>query len=551
MTGQAGTIEGGEPAAAPVLFREAPVFGAARFALSYAFELDSAVSGERRCAAFRLATLDRDLEPGIHESLIGPVRSFHDDVTVGRPGRGGRPLIFAAAPPEEDPALRRVDFVRPRRWSYAAENRCVEIEAGKAACRLALEYRDYFCAFGSGRLFYVITFFAEEGQEAALDEYSLIWFEKLSLAAPERDYYGSRVRFEQGGLSDTLVELVGKRLEHLASSGGPAPNGVRDIVLSHLFKDGIGPVGWESVRSLAIGLDDDWLFETACFVEELEIGKFEVEPDPAGGTVPHNPLALAPEVRRSLALAGILQAIPDFPKQDRSEIWDSTRCLYKGPDFRIFGHPRFTVEIAINWRTLAEAQDCLGHCPYFSLMWLVAVHDEIIVTEIEERIDELIYGAEAEGAHCVEPLADLRKLLDAVANPMKRGATRILRQNIVGRFELFRELSINQSSRMLRYDKEALALEAMKDGMGTSGRYQRAHELLDRLEAIVEDAHELNRTYSARLMSSLLAAIALTSIVSVMADLTEAKHLALVIGLAAAVLVALAAIAVILSKLRD
>jgi hypothetical protein len=53
----------------------------------------------------------------------------------------------------------------------------------------------------------------------------------------------------------------------------------------------------------------------------------------------------------------------------------------------------------------------MGNCPYLLLTWLVAMHDEIVVSRIESHIDEMIYSPQDQGYRSV-PLADLNKVLD-------------------------------------------------------------------------------------------------------------------------------------------
>jgi hypothetical protein len=37
----------------------------------------------------------------VFEALLEPLESYHDDVTAGPPGQGGRPLVFSAEGPED------------------------------------------------------------------------------------------------------------------------------------------------------------------------------------------------------------------------------------------------------------------------------------------------------------------------------------------------------------------------------------------------------------------------------------------------------------------
>src|SRR3546814_9764518 len=102
-------------------------------------------------------------------------------------------------------------------------------------------------------------------------------------------------------------------------------------------------------------------------------------------------------------------------------------------------------------------------------------------------IDVLIYGNN-EADLIAEPLRPLARAVDAITMPW-RSPIRELRRNLEARFDLFRRYSINQSSHLFRYEKERTALAAVEAGMGNRDRYERAHEMIDRIEGLVEDMH--------------------------------------------------------------
>src|SRR3546814_14224159 len=68
-----------------------------------------------------------------------------------------------------------------------------------------------------------------------------------------------------------------------------------------------------------------------------------------------------------------------------------------------------------------------------------------------------------------EPLRPLARAVDAITMPW-RSPIRELRRNLEARFDLFRRYSINQSSHLLRYEKERTALAAVEAGVGNRDR---------------------------------------------------------------------------------
>jgi GNAT superfamily N-acetyltransferase len=548
--GKPGPAKGGDsdPAASHV-YRESPALaGIASFSIAYIFELK--IDRPRRAGpmrAFRLDAIHRALDPDDPElakgrsassqaeagaafaALLEPLESYHDDVTTGPPGRGGRPLVFGAEAPEEVSASRTVSLVRPARWRYAAEGRRVEMHApeDEAARTLALEFRDTFCAFESGRLFYMISFAPAPG--TTIDEYAVIQLQKLAHPTSATETLRELMRFRWGGGEHSLMALIQARLAGLEASKTPAPNGLRDVVKKQILEQGekLAPLDWSRLRGMVIGIEDARTFtavqETQGFPDVIAACGGEVlvaEPqDPSAPPPPHLDESMPEPGRRALALAGILQSVPDFPFQDGSEIWDSTRKIHgDGPTYAIFSHPHFVVEVSTDWRSMRDARACLAHCPYLLLTWLVAAHDEIIVTEMEDQLGDLIYGWNTTRAHRAEPLQGLRKTLKTISRQLLPGPSRSLRRSLELRLELFRRLTVNRSRYIFRYETEASVLAAMSAARGTSDRFDRALDLLDRYENIVEDIQGLGQMESDRRLNVILGLVAMIGVISVFAE---------------------------------
>src|SRR3546814_13638221 len=95
-----------------------------------------------------------------------------------------------------------------------------------------------------------------------------------------------------------------------------------------------------------------------------------------------------------------------------------------------------------------------------------------------------------------------------------RSPIRELRRNLEARFDLFRRYSINQSSHLFRYEKERTALAAVEAGMGNRDRYERAHEMIDRIEGLVEDMHAVNGAYSSERTGRMVIFITLLGLIN-------------------------------------
>ncbi|MBX3595470.1 hypothetical protein [Sphingomonas sp.] len=231
--------------------------------------------------------------------------------------------------------------------------------------------------------------------------------------------------------------------------------------------------------------------------------------------------------RSALAFAGLAQGVPDFPWQDESEIFDSTRPAYFSVESSHYVHPRFVLEVAKSWRSYQQARPEIGTCPYLLLMFMVALHDELIVDDIENQVDHMVYAdgpsrspgqwlrraAPTASRYRAVPLLSVLRVLDG-ARKLGGSGVHILERNLSCRFELFRWSSIQRSGNIFRYAKERGALTAIQDAMGTNARFERAHANVDRMESLVEDVSALKATYAAQRTNWLLFVLTLVSVMT-------------------------------------
>ncbi|AMG74355.1 hypothetical protein [Sphingopyxis granuli] len=524
-------------------YAECPVFpDIADFALTFLFELPVRIGESGHPAAFRLESIHRAIEPEdesdsrfpAYDALVEPVRSYLDDVTNGGPGRGGRPLIFLAQPEKIEDDRRRLTLHCPAQWRYRSEGRTMEmVSACGGAKTIALRYRDAFCLFESGRLFYCFSMFPEaDGSGKGVDEYTLIAMQRLAAAKPDQQVIKGW-RFALDGESPvSLTDMATARLAMLAADDSATHNGLRRYLQRTLGLKPPFEVGPRAVRNLLISIEDERLLGIASFsdalqedfalTDEAREAAAELAARRAAclaGAQPHYPAENPDELLPFLALSGVLQSVVDFPFQDPAELYDSTRPAIRGESFFNYAHPRYHIEISEDSRSMHDARLALGNCPYLTLMWLVAVHDELMVTEIEEAIDVLIYGND-EAELIAEPLRPLAQAVRAITLPW-RSPIRELRRNLEARFDLFRRYSINQSSHLFRYEKEREALAAVEAGMGNRDRYERAHRMIDRIEGLVEDMHAVNGAYNSARTGRMVMFITLLGLINFYDQLTS------------------------------
>lgn len=516
---------------------------------SFAFEL---VSPSR--TAFRLREIAEALaeqgrkwtdgKPDIFDRLIDPVRSFLDDVTTGPPGTNGRPLFFAASGSAPDDESRRVALCRPERWAYEFEGETTELIVLPERARFSLRLRDSFCAFESGRLYYVLTLTQPSDAPQPFDEYAVIQLQQLALAparAEDRDYLGFQWADAEEPCS--LVDLANVRLRALRKDRKGDVNGIVHVIEPFgLLANGERHEELSAIhlRGLCVGLESELLLACA----DHAVRRFPPQ-DP--DAPPELPAALArrearwqarlasakadgppPHVepdnsfdRSVLAFAGIAQGVPDFPDQDESEIHDSTRPSASSVEASLYVHPRFLLEVAKNWRSFNTARPLIGTCPYLLLTWMVALHDEAIVADMERRIDTMIYGSfqaptnaeQRRTAFRAEPIEGLIKLMRS-ASWLFGQRTRLQQNNLMERLELFRWASIHRSGNIFRYPQEKGALAAVREAMGTEERFDDAYEMLDRYQALVENVSTLSSSYAERRIGRLLTILSLFGILA-------------------------------------
>ena len=536
------------------LFVEAPIFEfteASAISFSFAFELrfqhapDCPLAGSALLLTRIAEELGRDVH--VQAELVEPTRSFLDDVTTGPPGRNGRPLLFLASPHAYSHPTRQVRMTRPRHWLYKAEDSRRQLQTSNPTIDFVLQ--DSFGVFESGRVFYIMTLTLERGSGAGMDEYAIIQLQNLAMKPMDDDQVRQRgdLAFEwqpdpsgTGKATFDLWQLAEQRLAWLEQrSAAGRPCAIRDIVLRYEIQPRGAmrlPVMPHDLKNLCVSIEDEAIIAAA---ETARIAFANGE----NGTSNHQlieapgfkaPFKQVPALppphqdpensidRRMLALAGLATGIPDFPWQDTSEVHDSTRPAAAAVDAMMYVHPRFTLEVARDWRSFAQSQMTLGNCPYLLLMWLASLHDELIVESIEQGINDMVFGTVADGqgyrSMAMADVDQIRRRSRRISGP---SGNPLLERNLQRRLDLFRFNTIHRSGKIFRYPKEKDALDRLLQEKGISQRFDRAQQLIDRIEGLVEDVTSMKSAFAERRTNQVLSVIAILSVIGISGDLAQ------------------------------
>lgn len=189
-------------------------------------------------------------------------------------------------------------------------------------------------------------------------------------------------------------------------------------------------------------------------------------------------------------LAGFNQNIIDWLNQDTSEILDSldpiypTQELQEGERFFVrYANHRGMITYVNGSRSLEVGNDYLGTCPYAFLIHVVAMHNEFLTKDHEQRSVTAIAGIAAavdvlEGEPGPHPDNHPEGWRDAaqVESDINR-----LKRDSYERYERHRYLNI------FRYDTEALVFARLADLRGTEWRGVAIDKALATLEEYAED----------------------------------------------------------------
>lgn len=186
-----------------------------------------------------------------------------------------------------------------------------------------------------------------------------------------------------------------------------------------------------------------------------------------------------------LFLAGFNQNIIDWLNQDTSEILDSIDPIYPTEDvqaderfFVRFANHRGMITYVSGSRSLEIGNDYIGTCPYAFLIHVLALHNEFLARDHEERSAREIEWIDDE----VQALRRTRVSQAVRARSLKlETAINDLKLDSYRKYERHRYLNI------FRYDTEAAVFDKLAELRGTDWRGLAMAKALDTLEEYASD----------------------------------------------------------------
>jgi len=215
-----------------------------------------------------------------------------------------------------------------------------------------------------------------------------------------------------------------------------------------------------------------------------------------------------PDRLRYLFLAGFNQNIIDFVNQEASEVLDSTDPIYpKTPEqeeenfFVRFANPRALIQFVPASRSLEIGNDYIGTCPYAFLIHVTALHNEYIIREYEQSVEDLI--------KTIGQLNAKRQL--------GRAAQRFydFRTREFTNYRKFRYTNI------FRYDTEADVFTEVERRRGSLRKDQYLESIVSNLEAQTRDLEGRLRSSEDRQLTSLVAGVGIFSILQVVLQILD------------------------------
>lgn len=184
-------------------------------------------------------------------------------------------------------------------------------------------------------------------------------------------------------------------------------------------------------------------------------------------------------------LAGFNQNIIDWLNQDTSEILDSIDPIYPTAEvqaderfFVRFANHRGMITYVAGSRSLEIGNDYIGTCPYAFLIHVLALHNEFLARDHEQRSAREIERIDAEvqalrSTHISQAVRARSLKLETAINDLKLDSYR--------KYERHRYLNI------FRYDTEAMVFDRLAELRGTDWRGLAMSRALDTLEEYASD----------------------------------------------------------------
>ena len=218
-------------------------------------------------------------------------------------------------------------------------------------------------------------------------------------------------------------------------------------------------------------------------------------------------------------LAGFLQNVIDFLRQDASEVADGTDPVYPPADhpapadehFLVYTTKNAMYEITPHSRSLEVGRKWIGTCPYLFLVHMMSMHNEILVKRYEAEVIRLV--------EAVDRMISPDQFRQHGSFRVAVGANEAFECFRLFRLTVFNEVYKHLYSNVLRYDTERAFYDSVESARGTQQRRSYWEDVVDRLEKTIDDIRGHESEKSNRRLNTILYFLAAFGVVQILFDL--------------------------------
>lgn len=474
---------------------------AGRTSLTLTFAIDLFRSGSRYVSLDVERLKDRiEIEqPELYETAIKPCASFFEDILNARSEATSQQVTFLLT----GPLGPRIHMGCPATFDFTAEGERFHVDRHyRLENPLPCDLREAATLFSNGLLLLNATFVFPDAErwEDCGSEYDLFTLQKLVSPTEECRYLREAVAFlDESGTAHSLVALLNHRLKQNIGSAGTVAH---EIFGKRFGADGISlpDLSWEHLHSAALFVNSAEVFQA--------VDSFIAHP----GTPANDHLRL---------MAGLIQNIADFRRQDDSEVRESLRPIRSDGVLSIYCHPKALVEINSHSRTYAQARETLGTCPYFYLIQVFATYREKLADVLENYIEQIAFGARSSAVVNRRYMKDHVDLLNYLDAPLLGAGSSIVKKFARIRLGLFRDFFSRLPPNTFRYENEKITLENILTARGVADRINTGLAMFNEHERCVKDIHGFGEHMAEKQIGRFLLILAVLGVVEMLANLAE------------------------------
>lgn len=473
--------------------------GHASLTLTFAVDLFQSGDRYRSLDVERLKDRIETGRPDLYNQAIKPCVSFFDDILNARSEATSQQITFlltGAATPS-------VHIISPASFDFTAEGERFHVDRRyRAESPLPCELQEAATLFSNGLLFLNATFvFPEAGRwEDCGSEYDLFTLQKIVSPTEECVYLRDTMEFShEGSPKQTLIALLNARLRQSLATEG--------TIMNEIFSKRLGPNGIKVP-------DLSWahLHSSALFINSADVFH-AVETFIADETIPAN--------EHLRLLAGLVQNIADFRRQDDSEVRESLRPIRSDGVLSIYCHPKFIAQFNRNSRTYLQARDTLGTCPYFYLTQVFAAYREKLADTLDGYIEQIAYGVRSDAVVNNRYMKDHVDLLQYLDAPLLGAGGDIVRKFARIRLGLFRDFFSRMPPNTFRYENERVTLDNILESRGIVDRIDAGLAVFNEHEKCVKDIHAFGEQAAEKQIGRFLLILAVLGVVEVCANIAQ------------------------------